>query len=190
MPLRRAAEPFDDPDWLFELKYDGFRALAYIDQGRCRLVSRNGNEFKSFGALAEEMGNSFESSAGVLDGEIVCLDRQGKPRFYDFLYRPGTPVFVAFDVIWRGSEDLRFLPLIDRKQELRRVLRRAPPCVLYADHVDGCGVELILARLRTRPRGDRREAPARTLHPRSGNEHVVQGAQPRVLTVGRTSRSI
>jgi ATP-dependent DNA ligase len=78
----------------------------------------------------------------VLDGEIVCLDRKRRPRFYDLLYRRGTPVFVAFDVLWRGSEDLRFLPLVDRKQELRRVLRHAPPSVLYADNVDGRGVEL------------------------------------------------
>jgi bifunctional non-homologous end joining protein LigD len=73
MPLRRVAEPFDDPDWRFELKYDGFRALAYLNEGRCRLVSRNGNQFKSFTSLSEELGRALPVNA-VLDGEIVCLD--------------------------------------------------------------------------------------------------------------------
>ena len=48
-------EPFDDPDWLFDIKYDGFRALLYIEQGRYRLVSRNGNDFRRFDALAAEV---------------------------------------------------------------------------------------------------------------------------------------
>jgi ATP-dependent DNA ligase len=50
-PLDRARGPFTHADWLFEIKWDGFRALAYIENGRCRLVSRNGNEFRSFPAL-------------------------------------------------------------------------------------------------------------------------------------------
>jgi bifunctional non-homologous end joining protein LigD len=81
MSLRRIAEPFDDPDWLFELKYDGFRALAYLDPGRCRLVSRNGNEFKSFAGLTSEIAGAVPTLTAVLDGEIVCLDRRGGPRW-------------------------------------------------------------------------------------------------------------
>jgi bifunctional non-homologous end joining protein LigD len=141
MPLRRSVEPFDDPDWIFELKYDGFRALAYVEEGRCRLASRNGNEFKSFSSLSQELGSAFASTA-VLDGEIVCLDKKGRPQFYDLLYRRVSPVFVAFDILWRDNEDLRFLPLIDRKQELRRALRGSSSCIMYADHVEGNGVDL------------------------------------------------
>jgi bifunctional non-homologous end joining protein LigD len=48
MPLTRRVEPFDDPDWIFEAKLDGFRALAYLEDGTCRLVSRNGREFHMF----------------------------------------------------------------------------------------------------------------------------------------------
>jgi hypothetical protein len=57
MPLGRRAEPFDHPDWLFELKYDGFRSLAVIEYGRCNLYSRNGHEFNSFADLALRIGN-------------------------------------------------------------------------------------------------------------------------------------
>ena len=56
MPLNRSREPFSSPDWVFELKYDGFRALAEIEFGRCRLVSRNGNPFASFHDLGLRIG--------------------------------------------------------------------------------------------------------------------------------------
>jgi bifunctional non-homologous end joining protein LigD len=142
MPLRRIGAPFDDPDWIFEIKYDGFRALSYLNEARCRLVSRKGNEFRSFTALSEELASSLPVSA-VLDGEIVCLDRDGRPQFYNLLYHRASPVFVAFDILWRGQEDLRHLPLVDRKQELRGVLARSKSTsVLYADHIDGKGIAL------------------------------------------------
>jgi len=56
MPLSRRPLPFDDPEWVFELKYDGFRSLAVIEHGRCQLISRNGHQFASFSALAESLG--------------------------------------------------------------------------------------------------------------------------------------
>ncbi len=142
MPLRRVAEPFVDREWLFELKYDGFRALAFVADSRCRLVSRNGNEFRSFAVLAEDLGPALQGTV-VLDGEIACLDRYGRPQFYDLLYRRRAPVFIAFDILARGRNDLRHLPLVDRKLELRRVLSKAKsPAVLYADHVEGNGIGL------------------------------------------------
>src|SRR5881628_2136859 len=55
MPLLKRAAPFDDPDWIYELKYDGFRALAVIEHGRAQLLSRNGHPFASFSALAESI---------------------------------------------------------------------------------------------------------------------------------------
>jgi len=79
MPLSRRALPFDHPEWIFELKYDGFRALAVIENGRTQLISRNGHPFNSF----SELSKSLTHSAGktVLDGEIVCLDKQGLGTF-------------------------------------------------------------------------------------------------------------
>jgi bifunctional non-homologous end joining protein LigD len=76
MPLSRRAEPFNDPDWIFELKWDGFRSLVYIEDGRCRLVSSNGNEFNSFPALNVALPLECRSKRAVLDGEIVCLDKK------------------------------------------------------------------------------------------------------------------
>ncbi|HEV2732195.1 MAG TPA: hypothetical protein VGV15_19365 [Terriglobales bacterium] len=83
MPLLRRAAPFDDTDWLFELKYDGFRALAVIENGRAQLLSRNGHPFASFADLAENITASIPNTKlTVLDGEIVCVDKKGKPRWH------------------------------------------------------------------------------------------------------------
>jgi ATP-dependent DNA ligase len=62
----------------------------------------------------------------VLDGEIVCLDKKGRPQFRDLLFRRGDPCFFAFDLLTAGGKDWRMERLTDRKQELRPLLRRVP----------------------------------------------------------------
>ena len=62
MPLNRKTEPFDHPDWYFEIKWDGFTALAHIEGGACRLISRNDNVFKSFPALNLGLARDFPPS--------------------------------------------------------------------------------------------------------------------------------
>jgi ATP-dependent DNA ligase len=71
MRLSRRPEPFDHPDWIFELKLDGFRALACLENVEGRLVSCNGNTFASFRDLAAQVAASFRGTDAVLDGEIV-----------------------------------------------------------------------------------------------------------------------
>jgi ATP-dependent DNA ligase len=77
MPLLRLPEPFDHPEWLFEIKHDGFRALAHIDGHHCDLVSRNGHTFKHWPHLCEELAHAVTAHDAVIDGEIVCLDARG-----------------------------------------------------------------------------------------------------------------
>src|SRR2546429_1281896 len=80
MQLSRRARPFNHPEWLFELKYDGFRALARIKRGQCQLISRNGHPFSSFAELGKSIALALpQFQDAVLDGEIVCLDRRGRP---------------------------------------------------------------------------------------------------------------
>ena len=107
MSLGRTRDPFCHPEWLFEIKWDGFRSLVHIDRGVCRLVSRNGNQFKSFPALNESLPAELRARSAVLDGEIVCLDRHGKTQFKDLLFRRGEPRFYAFDVQWLDGKDMR-----------------------------------------------------------------------------------
>ena len=76
------------PDWLYELKYDGFRSLAYIERDNVRLVSRKGHQYKRFEALCIHLGAALLGES-ILDGEIVCLDGQGRPKFYDLMFRRG-----------------------------------------------------------------------------------------------------
>src|SRR5215467_2843555 len=96
MTLVRTKEAFDHADFVFELKYDGFRALAYVDAGSCRLVSRKNHVYKSYTPLCEWIGKHLRAGDAVLDGELVCLDEEGKPQFNRLLRRRGDPVFVAF----------------------------------------------------------------------------------------------
>jgi len=78
LPLTRQPEPFSHPDWLFEVKYDGFRALAYCDPSGVRLVSRKGIRFSSFTELCAGIEVRAEGQAHRnFDGEIVCLDEGG-----------------------------------------------------------------------------------------------------------------
>src|SRR5436305_859352 len=138
LALRR--EPFDHPDWLYELKYDGFRALLITENGAARLVSRNGNVYKSFPRLADEIGLHLSGFDGtILDGEIVCLDTDGRPQFEQLFRRRGEPYFYAFDLLFLGDRDLRALPLTERKRALRDVVPRSDSRLLYANHVDSNG---------------------------------------------------
>ena len=131
MPLGRRAAPFDHPEWVFEVKHDGFRAIAYVKAGHCELVSRRGYVYKRFPALAEQIAEILDVQSAVLDGEIVCLDGHGKSRFKTLLYRRGTPYFYAFDILELQGKDLRALPLVTRKRHLKRIVPSAPSALLY-----------------------------------------------------------
>jgi bifunctional non-homologous end joining protein LigD len=78
----------------------------------------------------------------VLDGEVVCLDGDGRPLFNALLYRRTEPCFVAFDCLWLDGRDLRRLPLIERKRVLRQIVPRRAACVQYLPHVARRGVHL------------------------------------------------
>jgi bifunctional non-homologous end joining protein LigD len=145
MPLLKRRLPFDDPDFIFEVKYDGFRALAVIEHGRAQLISRNGHPFASFSKLAKNIAVSVPNTKqSVLDGEIVCVDKKGKPQFRDLLFRRGDPCFFAFDLLTLDGHDCRTERLTDRKQELRRLLAQVPvdSPLKYVDHVEGSGTAL------------------------------------------------
>src|ERR1700719_1491010 len=125
MQLSREPKPFDHPEWVFELKHDGFRSLAVIHDGRTELISRNGHPFNSFDPLRKAMTAAGDGKT-VLDGEIVCLDKRGRPQFNDLLFHRGEPCFFAFDLLMSEGKDLRTERLTDRKHELRRVLAKSP----------------------------------------------------------------
>ena len=92
MRLRLVKEPFDHPDYLFELKHDGFRTLVYLEHGECRLVSRNLKQLR-FDSLKKALAKLKVKSA-IIDGEIICVDSQGVSQFNQLLFRRSEPVLL------------------------------------------------------------------------------------------------
>ncbi len=106
-------DPFDDPGFVFELKYDGFRGLA--DTLRGRMLSKNGNPMKRFKGLLDILPRGF-----VFDGEIVALDERGRPVFNDLLFGRREATYIPFDILVVEGEDVRELPLKERKALLEK----------------------------------------------------------------------
>ena len=141
MRLRLVREPFDHPNYIFELKHDGCRAIAYLQNGECKLVSRNQRNL-GFEALKRSLAKLPVENA-ILDGEIICVDAKGVSQFNQLLSRKGEPVFYAFDLLWLDGADLGRTPLLEREARLAELIRVSNcPRLLYAQHVEGAGKEL------------------------------------------------
>lgn len=139
-------EAFDDPDWIFEIKWDGYRALAYVDNHKVQLYSRNENSFNAlFHPIVKELEKV--SIQCILDGEVVLLDESGKSDFqlmqnYQNTGK-GNLYYYVFDLLWLDGEDLRELPLMERKEKLEALLKaHAFEMVRYSDHIDTKGIFL------------------------------------------------
>ena len=138
MRLRLVDKPFDHPDYIFELKHDGVRAIANVQKGECKLISRNLNNLR-FNSLKRALAKLPVENT-IIDGEIVCLDAQGVSQFYQLLNRKAEPVLYAFDLLWLNGEDLRNQPLTDRKKRLARLIRSVNCArILYAQHIEQYG---------------------------------------------------
>ena len=135
-------EPFDDPDWLFDFKYDGFRAICYLEHRRNRLISRNNNVMTRFEALAGQLAAALNIDEAILDGEIIAADETGRPVFLDLLRGTRHPCYIAFDLLWLNGIDLRSLPLSERRRALQTVLPKASPVLSEALSVEGRSREL------------------------------------------------
>jgi len=116
------ADPFDDPEWIFEPKYDGFRGLAYSSRSGCEIRSRRDIPLRRFEDLWSRLSEVLQGREVILDGEIVALDRRGKPVFDSLIRREGFIAFAAFDLLWLDGNDLRGEPLVSRKELLASLL--------------------------------------------------------------------
>jgi len=149
---------FDDPDWLFEIKWDGYRAVAFVEDGRVRLVSRNQNDltaqFPELGSLPQFV----KAQRAILDGEIVALDEEGRPSFSLMQQRTGFQpgkrrlprregvqvVYYAFDLLYLDGVDLRRVALEQRKQLLQDRIANSE-VIHFSDHYAEKGLELFEA---------------------------------------------
>lgn len=135
-------EPFDDGDWLWEVKWDGYRAICTVDEnGKLQLVSRNGLDLlQRFPAVAE-LAESFANVPIVVDGEIVSLDAKGRSDFQRLqeAQRDASPLaYAAFDLLYADGRDLRKAPLEERKALLERSIRD-DGIAFYSKHIVGKG---------------------------------------------------
>ncbi|PRY09963.1 ATP-dependent DNA ligase LigD phosphoesterase module /ATP-dependent DNA ligase LigD polymerase module [Pontibacter ummariensis] len=135
--------PFDSEDWVFEIKWDGYRAVAEVKDGQVELYSRSGKSFnEKYPPIVESLRQLGQEA--VLDGEIVVLDEEGYATFQRLQNYQNTPsehlYYYAFDLLYLNGEDLRQLPLIERKKRLQELLSEELPAVRYSDHVEAQGI--------------------------------------------------
>jgi bifunctional non-homologous end joining protein LigD len=137
-------DAFDDEEWLFEIKYDGYRAIAEVAAGKVLLYSRNGISFNEKYSLVVDSLRKFPGDV-VLDGEIAVVDSSGRPHFQWLQEYPdekrGELVYYVFDVLYYDGRDLTSLQLLRRKELLREILPPLPG-LMYADHIMGSGVAM------------------------------------------------
>ncbi|MGI1658907.1 MAG: DNA ligase D [Desulfitobacterium sp.] len=141
----------DGEDWLYELKYDGYRILAFVEGNRARLMTRNGNDYTGrFSGVATALINMAAGRAMILDGEMTVTDPEGKTDFQalqNYLKNPQEQslTYIVFDLLALDGVDLRGRPLMDRKATLEALLKDAPRSIYYSRHVIGKGKESFLA---------------------------------------------
>ncbi len=144
--------PFDDDNWLFEIKWDGYRAICAVDaEGKLRLSSRNGLDLLKRFPQAAGLAQAFSSIPIEVDGELCSLDKQGRSSFQKLQDAAKTKVpivYVVFDLIYADGRDLRREPLEERKALLEQLIRDRD-LVLFSKHIVGRGKSFFaLARKR------------------------------------------
>jgi bifunctional non-homologous end joining protein LigD len=146
---------FDGAEWLFEIKWDGYRAIAFLEGGKVRLVSRNQNDLTPRYPELKGMASSIKAKTAILDGEVVALDDEGKASFSLMQqrtgFRPGgkraagnadVPVlYYAFDLLYLDGYDWRRVPLEERKRKLAELVATGE-AVRYSDHYEERGKAL------------------------------------------------
>jgi bifunctional non-homologous end joining protein LigD len=134
-------------DWLYELKYDGYRILAYLEDNGARLITRNGNDLTTrFQDVALSLIDWAAGRAMVLDGEMVITDAEGKTDFQalqNYMRNPQGKnlTYIVFDLLALDGVDLRGRRLIDRKETLAALMEDAPQNLFYSQHIRGNGQE-------------------------------------------------
>jgi bifunctional non-homologous end joining protein LigD len=189
-----ATKPFDDDDWLFEVKWDGFRVQAVVDHGKVRVLTRNLNDAAMYFPRLLANAKWIEAEQAVVDGEVVAIDEDGRPDFSLLQTKLGDKeatglVYQAFDLLYLDGRSLLEVPLEDRKRLLKSVLKDHPR-VRFASHVVGegkaffdaagkMGVEGMVAKLRrSRYEPGRRTGAWLKIKIRPEQELVVGGWTP------------
>ncbi len=144
MLAKQGETAFSDPDWVYEIKWDGYRAIAECNKKEVRLYSRNGlsfmHKYENVVAALEEL-----KLDAILDGEVVVLDPESKPNFQLLQHYPDVPenstlMYYVFDILQFKGKDLYNLTLLERKEILKKIIPQ-DSIVRYCEHVANGGIE-------------------------------------------------
>ncbi len=145
-------DPFSDPEWIFETKWDGFRSVCFIKNGKARFVSRNQIEMTPQYPELDAVPKQVEAREAILDGEIVALDKNGLPRFQllqnKLRIRSGSYahatnaqiVYFVFDLLYVDGYDLMNCSVIERKAKLAEIIHPSN-FIKLSEHIEGDGEE-------------------------------------------------
>jgi bifunctional non-homologous end joining protein LigD len=142
---------FSDKDWIYEIKWDGYRAIAEVDGKNVSLYSRNGNTFNgSYPLVVDELKEL--NIHATIDGEIVVMDENGRSNFQSLQYYESDsslPIeFRVFDVLSINGQNTCDLRLIERKKLLKQLLPKKNPIVKYSDHIESNGIDFFKAAVK------------------------------------------
>jgi bifunctional non-homologous end joining protein LigD len=140
-------QPFDGPDWIYEIKWDGYRVISYLNKGKVEMRSRNNLSFNEKFDVIRDALEQWDIKA-VLDGEIVALDEQGYANFQQLqnvLKNKAAAhlVYYVFDILWYDGKDLTQLPLLERKEILKSIFPKKNHRILYSDHIVEKGIDFL-----------------------------------------------
>jgi bifunctional non-homologous end joining protein LigD len=146
MAAASVKEPFDSPDWIFETKLDGYRAVAVIDSGgNARIWSRNHLPLEPKFPTVREAVNQLSLRSTILDGEIVALDKDGVPRFQllqQWQKRPTAPVvFYLFDLLRSDGRDITGTTVLQRRDRLKQIINPVPG-IQVGGYIENRGIDL------------------------------------------------
>jgi bifunctional non-homologous end joining protein LigD len=182
-------EPFDDPGWTYEVKWDGYRALAYINNGSIELLSRNNKSFtEKYYSLAGAMKNwTFD---GVFDGEILVIGKDGKANFGALQNwrseADGDLVYYAFDLLWYNGINIMELPLFERQAILKDILPADDDNIRLSKVFTSNGLEFFEAAKKMELEGIMAKKSASTYSPdsRSKNWLKIKVNQRQEVVIG------
>lgn len=127
LPTKSRIIPKGD-EWRFELKFDGWRMLAYIEQGEVRLVSRHGKiHTEGFGDIVKALGQTFPKTQCVVDGELISKDVKGHPSLLRMKQKRGPFTYYIFDLLEENGVPLVNKPLVERRRRLKELYRKGKP---------------------------------------------------------------
>jgi bifunctional non-homologous end joining protein LigD len=167
--------PFDDPNWIFEDKFDGFRMVSEIRGGRVALYSRNGKIISHSYAEVAKALEGVKADA-VIDGELVAIGNDGASHFQllqNALRHEAKLLYCAFDLMFADGEDLRALPLLERKKRLKTILPRHK-LIAFSHHRRGSGTEFF-AEAELRHRGHHGQARRQPVRVRTPDRRLAEG---------------